>query len=147
MSKIYEFEVTCKEDYVEDAECYWSKGKSYHCQTKNFKTFEIDTNVNTVGCVGEGYLCNDFHEYFETDFRIKSLPFGIEWFSDELRDAIYRNVWKEHVMEDIEAHAEDIDVELSNDEIEVLAERYVYEGDYDCNLDYWQNIENLIYNR
>ena len=27
---------------------------------------------------------------------------------------------------------------------ESAAERYVYDGDYDCNLPYWSNIENLL---
>ncbi len=38
----------------------------------------------------------------------------------------------------------DEDQYLSDDRIENIANRYVYEGRYDCNLSYWQNIENLI---
>lgn len=77
------------------------------------------------------------------DAKIENLP------EDEstTRDKIYREVWKEHVMEDIRSHAEDMEVELSNDDIDDIAERYVYNGDYECNLSYWQNIENLIYTK
>ena len=61
------------------------------------------------------------------------------------RDQLYRHLWMKHVVEDITSHLEDIDAELTDEEIEAAAKRYVYDGDYDCNLDYWANIENVIY--
>ena len=61
------------------------------------------------------------------------------------RDQLYRHLWMKHVVEDITSHLEDIDEELTDEEIEAAAKRYVYDGDYDCNLDYWSNIENVIY--
>ena len=89
----------------------------------------------------------DFQEFPEInmvyDAKIENLPED----DSTTRDKIYREVWKEHVMEDIRSHAEDMEVELSNDDIEDIAERYVYNGDYECNLSYWQNIENLIYTK
>lgn len=138
------FEVTCIQDYIEDGECYWSEGNKYICKTNDFITFEINTNLDTVGLVGKNYLCDNFDEYFETSFRITELPCPAKWLSEKLRDEIYRDVWKEHVKEDILTHAEDIDEDIDDEDAEMLAERYVYEGDYDCNLDYWANIENLI---
>ncbi len=59
-------------------------------------------------------------------------------------DAIYRKVWKEHVVEDIRSHLEDRDITLDEDVIETIATRYVYDGDYDCNLSYCNNLDNLI---
>jgi hypothetical protein len=38
----------------------------------------------------------------------------------------------------------DMDIELDDGDIEAIMEQYVYEGRYDCNLDYWANIGNLI---
>ena len=35
-------------------------------------------------------------------------------------------------------------IKLTDEQIEKAAELYVYEGVYDCNLSYWDNIENLI---
>lgn len=61
------------------------------------------------------------------------------------RDQLYRHLWMKHVVEDITSHLGDIDTELTDEEIEAAAKRYVYDGDYDCNLDYWSNIENVIY--
>ena len=59
------------------------------------------------------------------------------------KDAIYRAVWFERVAEDVESYAED-NYLLTDDIISGIADAFVYEGDYDCNLDYWTNIENLI---
>lgn len=61
------------------------------------------------------------------------------------RDMTYRYLWHEHVTEDVEAHAEEMDIDLTDAEIDAIADRYVYEGDYDCNISYWDNIENLIH--
>lgn len=60
------------------------------------------------------------------------------------KDKIYRMVWAEHVTDDILSHAEDIGVEISKEDAETLAESYVCDGEYDCNLSYWDNIENLM---
>lgn len=68
----------------------------------------------------------------------------IDALTSKEKDDIYRYLWHQHVKEDVESHAIDMDVELDEDEIDIVAEWYVYDGDYDCNLDYWANIENLI---
>lgn len=144
---LYNFEVTCINDYMEDDEVgeIWSAGQTYKCSTKDFKTFEIDTNQNTIGIIGPGYLLatDDFKEYFEVTTGI-DCPIPTEFLSYKSRDDIYRHVWKEHVAEDVRSHIEDTDVELSDDDIDEIAEIYVYNGKYDCNLSYWQNLDNLI---
>lgn len=61
------------------------------------------------------------------------------------QDNIYRYIWHQHVMEDVRSHAETLDIELTDDEIDTAAEYYVYDGDYDCNLSYWDNIEACIH--
>ena len=68
----------------------------------------------------------------------------IDNLTDTEKDRLYRHLWQDYVKEDIIAHAENMDVELTDNEIQTAAERYVYEGKYDCNLNYWNNIENLI---
>ena len=66
-----------------------------------------------------------------------------------LSDTIYRLVWKGHVEEDVASWLEDDEriEDLSDEElkglVDAVAERHVY-GDYDCNLSYWQNLDNLI---
>lgn len=64
--------------------------------------------------------------------------------SPEEREKIYREVWKEHVMEDVREIAEENGTELSENDVDRIADRYVNNGDYDCNLSYWDNIDNLI---
>lgn len=60
------------------------------------------------------------------------------------KDDLYRYLWAEHVKEDVESFAENIDIDIDDDIVEQVVYRYVYCGDYDCNLNYWTNIENLI---
>ena len=64
--------------------------------------------------------------------------------TDTEKDCLYRHLWQDYVKEDIIAHAENMGVKLTDDEIQTATEKYVYEGKYDCNLNYWNNIENLI---
>ena len=68
--------------------------------------------------------------------------------SNTQKDDIYRMVWSDHVAEDVRAHMEENMLPSSSDIIQEIAEevanRYVYNCDYDCNASYWQNIENLI---
>ncbi len=72
---------------------------------------------------------------------------------DDVKDALYRMIWKDYVMEDVEAQLEQnsdaseklqaLPEDVYDSLVSQVAERYVH-GDYDCNLDYWSNIDNLI---
>lgn len=68
----------------------------------------------------------------------------IDSLSSYEQDRIYRYLWGQHVREDVISHAETIGVELDDCIIDTVVDRYVEQGDYDCNLDYWTNIGNLI---
>lgn len=71
------------------------------------------------------------------------------------KDNVYRRVWMEHVIEDIKEllSRNEIHIEkgLNEDQLDALvndaATRYVYDGEYDCNLCYWDNLKNLIESR
>lgn len=70
---------------------------------------------------------------------IKNIP------ADEL-DNVYRFVQFNYIKDDIVSHLEDMDnIELTDEQIDMAAELYAYDGKYDCNLSYWNNIENLIH--
>ena len=68
----------------------------------------------------------------------------IDFNSETNDDAIYRKVWKEHVIEDLIGHLEDRDIVMDDERIDKIATRYVYDGDYDTELPYWENLDNLI---
>ena len=68
----------------------------------------------------------------------------IDSLSSYEQDRIYRYLWSQHVREDVISHAENIGIGLDDGIIDTIVDRYVEHGDYDCNLDYWTNIENLI---
>ena len=66
------------------------------------------------------------------------------------KDCVYRLLWKEHVKEDVQSEmAQNEEARSLSDEdydhiADAAAERYVFDGDYDCNRSYWANIDSLI---
>lgn len=61
------------------------------------------------------------------------------------KDDLYRELWSEYVREDIISFIDDdLMAKLEHDDINEMVRRYVYDGEYDCNLSYWDNIQNLI---
>ena len=62
-------------------------------------------------------------------------------------DYIYRKLWVNHLKEDIISRIKDNFswLEYSDNDIEKCAKRYAFEGDYDCNCTYWDNIDAIIY--
>lgn len=141
---IYHFSAVAKKDYVEDGVKYWSEARAYPCKSDDMRNIAVLTDQGTWGMVGIDNMTS-FDEVFTTDYRVDTknmIPY--EFLSYEAKDHIYREVWKEHVMEDIKSYAEENGHSLTEEELVVAADRYVYMGDYDCNLSYWQNISSLI---
>ena len=68
--------------------------------------------------------------------------------TEQQKDDIYRMVWFSHVSEDVETYLHDYyDYETEEeieDIVESVANAWVYYGEYDCLINYWDNIENLI---
>ena len=65
------------------------------------------------------------------------------------KDELYRYLWVDYVREDMRASFEGYDVSyLSDNDFEALidncANQLVYNGKYNCNIDYWSNIKELI---
>lgn len=65
-------------------------------------------------------------------------------------DNLYRILHMPYVKEDVKHMLNELEIDTSAYNLECLiddcASRYVYDGDYDCNLSYWQNLENIIRN-
>lgn len=80
--------------------------------------------------------------------KISEIVDKIKTLNYEAQDAIYRALWLEHVMNDVRNKIEEMELEDVHDEtdVELIAKQYVYDGEYDCELPYWDNIENLITN-
>jgi hypothetical protein len=66
----------------------------------------------------------------------------------ELADKIYRKLWYPHVVEDVKSYMKENYPRYVDDLVQMISEdvatRYVYNCKYDCNLSYWDNIDNLI---
>lgn len=138
------FQVECIQDYVEDGILYWQAGRSYNCQTKDFDTFAIETEEKEWGLVGNAYSCDSFFDYFKTDFKINFMPFPLEWLSDKVIQDIGNYKIFRDTLADIITYATDKSLNLTPEEVEKAARLYAYEKKYDCNLDYWANIEAVI---
>lgn len=65
-------------------------------------------------------------------------------------DNLYRILHMPYVKEDVEQMIKDLEIDTSAYNLKCFiddcASRYVYDGNYDCNLSYWQNLENIIRN-
>lgn len=69
----------------------------------------------------------------------------------EEKDAVYRRLWADHVRYDVEQYLHEMDEDFSGygaddfkNLIDAVTDRYVYEGDYDCDMCYWSNLESII---
>ena len=88
---------------------------------------------------------------FEIDKEDK-IAFFMEGLTAWDKDTLYYQLWEEHVREDVssfleeelEARKIEVSDEVKEDIIARAAYLYVYEGEYDCNLNYWDNIKNLL---
>lgn len=60
------------------------------------------------------------------------------------QDELYRMLWAERVKEDVMSFCDAKDYSIDDGQLEIVVERYVYDGDYDCYSDHWTNIENLV---
>lgn len=83
----------------------------------------------------------------------KTLKHIIDGLDAVEKDDVYRYLWAEHVREDVESYISDNAHNNGDNDIphifdarvvDYVTERYVYDGRYDCNLSYWENIDNLI---
>ncbi len=99
---------------------------------EGYKIRKVTFDVNDVEHI------NDI--IWEEGDKVDDNIFTYESLTDEERDYIYRKVWKDHVKEDVKNMYEDMD----EGRVERIAEMYVNEGEYDCNLSYWSNLENLV---
>lgn len=66
--------------------------------------------------------------------------------SREQRKYVYDKMRYEHVREDVIERAKDQNVKLTLSAVNKIAYEYVYEGEYECNMSYWDNIDVLMAN-
>ena len=139
-----------KDGDTEGIEHVWPlDDRVYMDKTNWFEIFRDDESVGTVEV--EGYtteqifsLLLEVYRDGNGDFTNFKTDVPIEYLSKATKDAIYRQVWAEHVKEDVKARLKDRGIELTEDAVDDIAYRYVYEGQYDCNLSYWDNLDNHI---
>lgn len=60
------------------------------------------------------------------------------------KDTLYRVLWADYMYEDVYGFVKENGYSLNESGVQEVVDRYVYNGDYDCNLSYWDNINNLV---
>lgn len=116
---------TFVENFIDQAHIHYTRPTS---QLVGYDNITDDNETNIVNT--------------ESEELLKKLNF--DELSYEEKDAIYRAVWSNHVKNDVKAFIKDEDITLTEDQIDHIAQLYVYDGRYDCNLSYWDNLRNLI---
>lgn len=97
----------------------------------------VDTGLITLpvlmDMVSKTFLSNDK----DKQAFLAALPAA---FKEEVRD----EVEMENIRSDVEQYCKDHDSDCSKELADAVAVKWVKEGKYDCNLDYWENISYLI---
>lgn len=78
------------------------------------------------------------------DMSHESLSLLVKSLDSAVRDSLYRFAWEIYVKDDFIDILKQMDIEITEDQLNTCVERYVYHGDYDCTLPYWSNLENII---
>ncbi len=115
--------------------------RDYGISAVDGEVFMIDRKIN--GVLGEGIRLTK-------DELMKVFGFIVEKYP-ELKRKVYDQERFKYTKQDVEMYLEDNEdikaLDLSDEEydsfVEGVAQRYV-DGRYDCNLSYWQNLDNLI---
>lgn len=90
---------------------------------------------------------------------MKNITIDIDSFLDclnaESKDELYRKLQLENVITDVENELAEMALDDHNmaaindngyvETVTAIARKYVYDCEYDCNLPYWTNIDNLIH--
>ena len=59
-------------------------------------------------------------------------------------DALYRAVWKDRLKQEIAAWIRNAGTSLTPEQLDYAAQRWVYDGKYDCGLSHWENIAEIV---
>lgn len=116
--------------------------KIYPVVTDDFELYEVLTGTPERVLM----KTEDFYTHFSPEQKIK-IP--VQLLSDKCKDNIYRTIWAEHVAEDAESYLSDdnrfnsLDKKEQNEICQEIAHRYVFDGEYDCNQDYWTQLNML----
>ncbi len=86
-------------------------------------------------------ILKDFADIILTEERnpADNISLFLDKLPSDIKDSFYRKIWAEHVYEDIRS----MDIEVTKKRAEKVSEAYV-NGRYDCNLSYWDNLNNLL---
>lgn len=111
---------------------------------RKIKQFTVGKTVYTLSKVPDGQYCLSGDGKSKTG-NAEDIMIKIVNVFAQKEDEIYRQVKCRYVANDAADRMKERGIVDPNGSIKyAVAERYVLDGDYDCNLDYWANIDDLI---
>ena len=111
---------------------------------ESIKQFTVGKTVYTLSKAPGGQYCLSGGGESESG-NAEDIMIKIVNVFAQKEDEIYRQVKCRYVANDAADRMKERGIVDPNGSIKyAVAERYVLDGDYDCNLDYWTNIDDLI---
>lgn len=134
-------------DSVYGLEIYGKKETAKEAAIRYKLIKETSVLIGSISCLLDRYpvrdlkILNNFAKMVNSERT--SLGHTMEGFLDtlpsDIKDSFYRKIWAEHVYEDIRG----MDKKVSKKRAEKVSGAYA-NGRYDCNLSYWDNLNNLL---
>lgn len=134
-------------DSVYGLEIYGKKETAKEAAIRYKLIKETSVLIGSISCLLDRYpvrdlkILNNFAKMVNSERT--SLGHTMEGFLDtlpsDIKDSFYRKIWADHVYEDIRG----MDMKVSKERAKKVSRDYV-DGRYDCNLSYWDNLNNLL---
>lgn len=134
-------------DSVYGLEIYGKKEAAKEAAFRYKLIKETSVLIGSISCLLDRYpvkdlkILNSFAKMVNSERN--SLDHTMEGFLDtlpsDIKDSFYRKIWADHVYEDIRG----MDMKVSKERAKKVSRDYV-DGRYDCNLSYWDNLNNLL---
>lgn len=123
-------------------ETCFKDGGTYKCsaEVKDKKTQFTFHGENGECVTTESYPVDVFRADEES---AESLAAIMDALPETLTDKSYRVIWMSHVAEDVLSEFGD-EINCDESAASLIAEWYCMDGDYDCNQDYWSQLEALV---
>lgn len=139
---VYETETSYKIDYLMNEKAHGNELKLY----ETMAPFADDGHLEYLGEDGEKwrYVFKNGHCTIVEPKIVWNEDEAIDQLSNQAKERIYRMVEATYVEIDVRTQLENRELTLTEEQIGAIVDRYVENGDYDCNLSYWANIDNLI---
>lgn len=68
----------------------------------------------------------------------------IDKLNENERNEVFKYLWSKYIKEDVQYICEEFNIKLDDTHIDRIVYDYVYNGNYDNDISYWDNIKAVI---